>query len=342
MKAKEESFYSKERQPLSEKIPLDTPFTINIEPSGYCNLECKFCGHSSDDYMKDFYVAPQMMVHDTFSCVVEQMGEFPHKFKIARLAGYGEPLLNPDIAQYISELKKADVVEAVQIFTNGIPLNHSLSEKIVDAGLDRMLVSVNGLSNDDYRENTNRNVNFDDFVSEIKYLYSIKNQLQIDIKIADACLPSDGKQRFLDIFGNYCDRISVEGTHILVHNTKSYGNLSDKKNALWKFKELADRQPHVCPMPFYSMSVLANGEITVCNTINMRLTTEGLNLKKCRLYEVWNGSWHKEVLIKSLKEDYSGSAKICGVCSRKFVFAFPEDSLDEERDRLVQVINNME
>ena len=54
MKAKEESFWDKNRERLADVVPLDTPFMINIEPSSACNLKCKYCGHSSPEFEKDF------------------------------------------------------------------------------------------------------------------------------------------------------------------------------------------------------------------------------------------------------------------------------------------------
>ncbi len=343
MKAKEEGLYFKDRVRLADRVPLDTPFTLNIEPSSCCNLKCKYCGRSSDEFMNDFDHSPFLMKPESFMRLVDQMKEFPGKIKVARLSGYGEPLMNSHIAEYVKTIKNSGAAEQAVIFTNATKLTHKLSEELVNAGLDRILVSVNGLSDDEFERNTQTLINFESYVEEIKYLHSIKKQLQIDIKIADACLPEggDGRKKFFEIFGDYCDRISVEGAHILIHGTKSYGVLSDDKETLklHKYKEFENIELNVCPLPFYTMTVMANGNIDLCSCVAMPLTIPGLNIKTCTLKEVWNGEYRKEVLLKNLKQDYTGVAEICGTCTRKQNFSFPQDSLDDDRDRLIELIS---
>lgn len=337
MYARVESFYDKNRVKLADAIPLNTPFSLNVEPTSACNLRCKYCGHSSEEFMKDFHHEAKTMEKELFLNLVLQTTEFPGKFKVVQLAGYGEPLLHPNIVEFVCALRQADIAERVQILTNGTRLTHALSEGLVEAGLDRVLISVNGLSDADYECNTGRKIDFDDYLSNIKYLFSIRNQLKIDLKIVDACLKDDQeRERFFSIFGDFCDRISVENTHILIHNTKSYGSLSDRETALWKFDELKGTYPHICPLPFYGVSVRANGDISMCNCLGLQLTKEGLNIQKVSLKDAWDGDWRKEVLLKILREDYSGSTQICGKCIRKMAFGFPEDLLDADRDRLIQ------
>ena len=45
-----------EREKLSEKVPLSTPYAIDFAPTTKCNLKCIFCAHSSEhlDYKKIF------------------------------------------------------------------------------------------------------------------------------------------------------------------------------------------------------------------------------------------------------------------------------------------------
>lgn len=342
MYAKNEYFYNRNRVRLADVIPLDTPFGINVEFTSACNLKCKFCGHSSESFIRDFHHEPLTMTDEVFCELLKQLREFPHKLKTFRIAGYGENLLHPKAADYISQIHKAGVAESVELFTNATLLNDNLSEKLVSSGLNRIIIAVEGLSDEEYERNTGVHINFNAFTEQIKYLFEHKGKLQIDLKIADACLPElnkrDGQEKFYQIFGNLCDRISVEGTHILIQGTKSYGSLSDKANATNKFKDLANIKNSICPLPFYSISVRASGNIGLCYCAGIQLTASDLNIMNQRLIDVWNGALRKEVLLKNLKQDYTGSAEICGKCPRKNILSFPEDSLDDDCNQLIERI----
>ena len=37
------------RKVLSDVVPMDMPFRVFIEPSGYCNLKCVFCAAHAEE-----------------------------------------------------------------------------------------------------------------------------------------------------------------------------------------------------------------------------------------------------------------------------------------------------
>lgn len=53
------NMFNPDRINLGEAIPLATPLSIQLETSGYCNLECKFCPCGDADARKhlpqDYY-----------------------------------------------------------------------------------------------------------------------------------------------------------------------------------------------------------------------------------------------------------------------------------------------
>jgi len=64
--------------------------------------------------------------------------------------GGGEPLLQPKLAQWISEAKSAGCETG--ILTNGVFLKKETSRKLIDAGLDWICVSMDGATADVYEE----------------------------------------------------------------------------------------------------------------------------------------------------------------------------------------------
>lgn len=47
MKAINDNIVCKERNKLEEVIPLNTPYTVAIDPSNLCNFKCIFCAIQS-------------------------------------------------------------------------------------------------------------------------------------------------------------------------------------------------------------------------------------------------------------------------------------------------------
>ena len=62
-------------------------------------------------------------------------------------------MLHPNIAEFVSYAKKADVADRIEVVTNAVALTPAMSDKLIDAGADRLRISINGLSDEDYHNN---------------------------------------------------------------------------------------------------------------------------------------------------------------------------------------------
>ena len=121
-----------ERIKLAEQVPLETPFTVFVFPTTFCNFKCKYCGHSmTDEEMKEKYnFTPQNMSLETYINIIEQLKAFPNKLKVLSLTGQGEPLINKNIAEMIKIAKDADVAERIEIISNASLLTPNMSKKL--------------------------------------------------------------------------------------------------------------------------------------------------------------------------------------------------------------------
>jgi radical SAM protein with 4Fe4S-binding SPASM domain len=63
----------------------------------------------------------------------------------------GEPLLHKGIADMVALAKRRRMT--TQMFTNGLPLTEALAERLLDAGLDLLRFSVDGVSEEVYQKN---------------------------------------------------------------------------------------------------------------------------------------------------------------------------------------------
>lgn len=116
---------------------------VYIEPTNQCNLDCVTCiRHSWDEPMG-------VMAAATFSGIVEGLRALsapPDVF----FGGLGEPLSHPRIVDMVREAKTLGV--AVEMITNGTLLTPAMSASLLDAGLDRLWVSLDGATPESYTD----------------------------------------------------------------------------------------------------------------------------------------------------------------------------------------------
>jgi len=62
------------------------------------------------------------------------------------LMGQGEPLINKDIPVMVKMAKDAEIAERVEIISNGSLLDKTMSDRLIEAGLDTLRISLQGLN----------------------------------------------------------------------------------------------------------------------------------------------------------------------------------------------------
>lgn len=111
-----------DRKPLQDLIPADQPLRVNIDPCDACNFRCHFCFQAVDHGFRG-----TMMSSELFRKIIDQLKEFERPINIIHLYGFGEPLLNRNIADFVKTVRDTGVSREIAITTNGSPLTHELS-----------------------------------------------------------------------------------------------------------------------------------------------------------------------------------------------------------------------
>ena len=320
-----------ERVKLSDVIPLRTPFTLFIFPTTHCNFKCNYCGHSLglENMKKKYNFVPQNMSIETFMNVIEQAKQFPDKFKLISLTGHGEPLINNNIPKMIAEIKKLDIAERVEIITNASLLSHNIANDLIDSGLDTLRISIQGLSNDKYKEVCGYELDFDELVNNIKYFYKNKKQCKVFVKIMDVALDEGEESKFYDIFSNISDRMYIEKCRPVydgVEYKEEAFSVEDRYGRVHKKR-------YVCPLPFFMLGVFPDGDVEPCDTIYKPIILGNIN--DSSLLEMWTGEKLKDFRIMQLKKQRSNN-RSCSVCYAPDDVSHPEDDLDNDADVILE------
>jgi len=115
---------------------------LYIEPTNHCNLDCEMCMRRA---WKD--VAMGFMEWSTFERIMEGVSRLPRP-PIVFFGGYGEPLLHPQIVPMVERAKEVGC--HVEMVTNGTLLDRSTAVGLIKARLDRLWVSLDGVTSKGY------------------------------------------------------------------------------------------------------------------------------------------------------------------------------------------------
>lgn len=335
MKAQLKPGYDRERQCLKDIIPIDTPFTLFVSPSQLCNFKCHFCAQSlSAEKKKEEGFVAINQDFEVFKKIAEQSREFPNKYKRILLTGLGEPLMNPKIAEMVKMLNDYEVAEKLEIFTNAALLNEKLSDGLIDAGLTRLRISVQGTDGEKYKKHCGVNIDFDKFVDGIRYFYEkSRGKCSIYIKIIEEELyGEDDRQKFFDIFGDICDDIYIEN---LVRAQPMMGDYDDKVAMTRTFYGEKAEKRKVCPYIFYTLQTDSEGNCYPCPPLSLPLSFSVGNLNEQPLKEIWNGERMTRLRRSHLKGNGT-KCSICEQCTCYLAFTPDQDNLDQDADEILK------
>ena len=320
-----------ERTVLKKAIPLDTPFSVYIYPTNYCNFRCEYCAHSlgRQGFEQKYGFPMETMALSTYHRCIDQLTEFPQQLKTISLTGQGEPLLHPRLPEMVAYAKEKGVSQRVEFMSNGALLNQRLSRDLVDAGLDCIRISLQGLSSEKYRRICGVNLDFGRLVSEISWLYHHKKQCQVFVKVMDIALDPGEEQRFYELFRPIADRVYIEQCRPVYAGVEATQNLQTDADRYGR--RHAPRR--VCPLCFFMLGVFPNGDVFPCETIYRPAHLGNVNAD--RLVELWNSDqMHRfwEMQLSGRKNENPGCAQCCAPDD----VSHPEDVLDDEAANLLE------
>jgi nucleoside-diphosphate-sugar epimerase/MoaA/NifB/PqqE/SkfB family radical SAM enzyme len=300
------------RTKLEEAIPLETPLILFVDPSSSCNFKCKFCPTGDPDLIRETGRWQGQLEWDLYVKIIEDLKAFEKPLKVMRLYKDGEPLLNTHFADMVRLAKQSGVAETVDTTTNGFLLSPKVIQPVLEAGLDRINISVDGLSDEQFFEFTGRRVDFNKFVENIKLLYAAKGNCEISIKIAGDQMSDDDKKKFYDTFGNSADRIFIENM------APCWPEFDVEERCDITISQGIYDQPigevNTCPYIFYSMAVNAEGLVSLCFLDWARKLLIG-DVRTESLAEIWNGEnlhRHRLAHLEGRRKD----DPFCGQCGQ--------------------------
>ncbi len=322
------------RKVLREVIPLPKPFTLLIEPSSLCNFKCKMCFQSAKE-QGDFKAKRSNMTMECFEKIMHQAKSWQgEKFKVLKLCIYGEPFMNPHFSEMLKIAKRAEIAERIETTSNVSLLTEELCRNLVRNGLDYLRVSIYSAIPEKHSEITNSNVPMQRIYDNLKMLKRIKEEMHSEkpflaIKMLDTF--SDENKIFEEVYRDIADELYLDQPHNWVQPAED--TFIDKLYENQAFPTVS-REPRIaCTMPFTTLAVRSNGDVSPCCVDWYGGTNIG-NVYSESLKEIWEGDklYNMRVLQLTNRKQENISCRNCEVYlnsyySRDNIDGFPVEKL---------------
>ena len=121
------------------------PAFVSVEPAAICQLHCPECPVGMGNKSENATQKTPLMTREVWERVLGEIKETAHT---VQFYFQGEPLLNKDLPAMIAEAHEAGLYTIVS--TNAQALTPAMAEALVKAGLSRIIISMDGLTQESY------------------------------------------------------------------------------------------------------------------------------------------------------------------------------------------------
>lgn len=273
-------------------ILRDFPIHLDIEITNRCNLKCTFCDklpYLTRDQIGDMDFA-------LYKRIIDEGKE--NDLCSVKLSYRGESLLHPEVVEMVQYAKKHGIID-IYFNTNGMLLTEKMILGFIDAGLDRISISVEGTDPAAF-ERARRGAKFSKILKNIDLLIElrIKNAAEHPkVRIQTVALPSIDLKNYAKYWLPHCDEVAAidyKEAQIIKRN----GTLQDSDWA--------------CPQLWQRMTIEWDGTVIPCNNDDYRLLSPG-NVKNKTLYDCWHASEVEEAR-RLHQQGKSHLVKACDGC----------------------------
>lgn len=248
---------------------------VDIEISSTCDMHCPMCYTITDEFKAS--IQRTLMDLTLFKKLVDECGRYG-AYSI-RLSLRGEAFLHPNIVEMVRYAKQKGVKE-VSSLTNGLRLNPELFVEVMDAGLDWLSISFDGLG--ETYERIRVPAKFQEAVDKIRRYREIKKEqgrVKPVIKV-QTVWPAikDDPQAYYNLFTPIVDQVASNPLIDYLH----------------KDTDIEYHENFTCPVPWQRLTVGSNGLVLMCVNDEVGRHIVG-DANKQTLHDIWHGKPLQEV-----------------------------------------------
>ncbi|MDR0882966.1 MAG: radical SAM protein [Candidatus Adiutrix sp.] len=255
------------------------PLHLDVDVTTACNFTCPMCPAGHSGHIFPGFTRGRFLPRALYQKALAEARDFA--LPSLRLGLTGEPLLIPEIDQWVGEARAAGVLD-VSLITNGRLLSPPVSRRLIEAGLTRLMISVDAGEPETYARVRPGGdwaallENIDSFLAIRREIGSITPLLRVSFVEMTANLTD--RANFEAIFAPRADYLSFQ----------RYQNILGGSDTDFS-PGPAPARPGFCTEPFTRLALQVDGGLFPCCSDFGRWRPLG-NLQDTSLLAVWRSA----------------------------------------------------
>lgn len=289
------------------------PTSVSLEPTTSCNLRCPECPSG----LRSFTRPTGMLTDDTYRKVIDELAP-----RLSYLIFYfqGEPYLNPKFLDQVKYANSKKLYTATS--TNAHYLNDKQAQATVESGLDRLIISIDGTSQEtyeQYRVGGDLNKVIEGTKNIIKWKKELKSKTPHVIFQYLVVKPNEHQLEEVKVLADELgvDEVAFKTAQIydyeegseLIPSIEKYSRYKQLSNGKWEIK---NKLINHCWKMWHSCVITWDGKVVPCCFDKDAHYQLGA-MESQSFREIWNGNAYRnfrKTLIKSRSE-----IEMCKNCS---------------------------
>jgi len=280
---------------------LEKPQLLMLEVSNVCNLCCPNCTN------KDMQRPRGFMDWDIYKKVIDECVALG--VNDLWITG-GEPTLHPLLVKQVAYAKKQGI-KSLALITNAQLLTPLLSMELIEAGLDKLEVSLDAATSRTYskmRPPGNLKTVEDNVVSFIKIRRELKTlKPKVTVKFIKEPINANEVGLFRRKWGKLADDIYISFLH-------NWGGAINKKEPKWR----GGSKRYPCSWVFRRMYICWDGSVSFCCLDTEAKTLLG-DIKEMTIKEIWHSPTAEAIRQAHLDGNFN-AVHLCDKCSFRDVW----------------------
>lgn len=272
------------------------PDVMQAETTSVCNLRCVFCPYDKMTRTK------QHMDPASFEAFLTEQADH---IRSIGLHHFGEPFLNHQLPAYIDACTRLGIDTTVS--TNATRISPAQAEAVIDAGLSRLIVSLDAVTTADY-ERLRVGGHFDQVLTNIDTFLDAKQRIGGHTYVQLQFIATPENHRTWSTFEQtWRGRPGVN--QVVLRDERTHAGQRVRHDR-YRARD-SDRLP--CRYLWESVVILVDGRVVPCCKDFDGKEVLGNVFTGDRLADIWNGPRMAELRQAHIDGDY-GRLPLCATC----------------------------
>jgi len=238
------------------EVVTDYPMFLVLEAAYSCNLRCIHCVHGYDD-LKAQWAYAHTMERPLYERVIDEAAA--HGCPSLSLNNINEPLLSRELVDQIRYASAKGIMD-IMINTNGVLLTERITERLLDSGLTRLLVSFDAASKETYTK-VRVGGNYDKVLANVERFLEMRARRNLKVPVLRASMVrlsvnEHEVKDFVQQWSDKADYLAIQEFAAPEPNRAEFERLfAGSRMVLGEFR---------CPQPWQRLVVQGDGAVLPC------------------------------------------------------------------------------